>query len=399
VVSAGQRRYLEWCEKTGTTPVSPELAAERERWNQDDQPPASPRVGRHIRLTPASEIEPEPVIWAWEEDDGQGRIPAGSLSLAAGREGTGKSSFGIWMASEITRGTLPGTLQGVPRQVVYVAVEDSWKHTIVPRLIAAGADRSRIFRAEVVVDESAATTLSLPLDLAALEDAITSYGVGMVVLDPLMSMMGSTIDTHRNHEVRKALDPLAGLADRTGAVILGIAHFNKGSGTDASSLISGSGAFKDVARSILAFAVDSEDGLKVITQTKNSLGRLDLPSLAYRLISTKIETRKGMAEVGRFVLDGPTDRSVSEILGSHGDMDDRSERDEAAAWLSEYVTAQGEASASDALKAGMAAGFSRDTIKRAKGKAGVRSRKASFGAGWVWAMADTEESTKGAKGA
>ncbi|WP_158642422.1 AAA family ATPase [Actinomadura sp. WAC 06369] len=356
------------------------------------------RPGGRIRLTPASQIQPRPVVWAWE-DDGHGRIPAGSLISAAGREGTGKSSFGIWLASEITRGTLPGTLYGQPRQVVYVAVEDSWSHTLVPRLIAAGADLDRVYRAEAVVDEGETTTLSLPHDLAELESVITKHGVGLVVLDPLMSTIGGTIDTHRERDVRKALDPLARLADRTSAVVLGIAHFNKGTGTDASSLITGSGAFKNVPRAIFGFACDPDDGTRVMTQTKNSLGIGDLPSLAYRIVSAKVETTEGTAEVGRFVFDGQSDRSVAQILGDRTDPDERSERDEAAAWLDEYITAQGEAPANDVMKAGTAAGFSKDTLKRAKNRAGVESRKAAFGSGWVWAKVHTEGSTKGAKGA
>src|SRR5699024_3081841 len=47
---------------------------------------------RRARITWASQIEPEPVVWAWRDGE-HGRIPAGSLSVAAGREGTGKSSF------------------------------------------------------------------------------------------------------------------------------------------------------------------------------------------------------------------------------------------------------------------------------------------------------------------
>ena len=101
----------------------------------------------------------------------------------------------------------------------------------------------------------------------------------MVALDPLMSAISDTLDTHVNRQVRQALDPLARIADRTGAIVAGIAHFNKSGGTDASSLITASGAFKDVARFIFAFAADDDDGTKVITQTKNSLGHSDLPSL------------------------------------------------------------------------------------------------------------------------
>ena len=104
--------------------------------------------GRKLVLTPASEINPEPVVWAWE-DNGAGRIPAGSFGLFAGREGTGKSSFLIWMSAQVTKGDLPSAFKGDPRAVIYVAVEDSWKFTIVPRLMAAGADLTRVYRAEV----------------------------------------------------------------------------------------------------------------------------------------------------------------------------------------------------------------------------------------------------------
>ena len=61
-------------------------------------------------------------------------------------------------------------------------------------------------------------TLSLPADNGLLEEAITGSGVAMVALDPLMSAISDTLDTHVNRQVRQALDPLARMADRTGAV-------------------------------------------------------------------------------------------------------------------------------------------------------------------------------------
>jgi len=271
---------------------------------------------RKLLLTPASAIEPEPVVWAWE-DDGAGRIPAGSFGLFAGREGTGKSSFLIWKAAKITRGELDGAFKGEPRPVIYVAVEDSWKYTIVPRLMAAGADLTMVYRAEVETSEGETVTLSLPVDNKLMEQEIRRRQVALVALDPLMSAISDTLDTHVNRQVRQALDPLARMADRTGCIVAGIAHFNKSTGTDASSLITASGAFKDVARFIFAFAVD-EDGSSVITQTKNSLGRSNLPSLAYRIIEATVETGKGDARVGKLVLDGPSERTVQDILGDQG---------------------------------------------------------------------------------
>ncbi|WP_432064151.1 AAA family ATPase [Streptomyces sp. C10-9-1] len=338
---------------------------------------------RRLLLTRASDIEPEPTVWAWL-DDGQGRVPAGALSVAAGREGTGKSSFGMWMASHITSGTLPGNFHGQPRAVFYVAVEDSWKQTIVPRLIAAGANLDLVYRVEAVEAEYGETTLSLPQDNSLMEKAITEHGVALVVLDPLMSCIGKGIDTHRERDVRTALDPLARMADRTGAVLLGIAHFNKGASTDPASLITGSGAFKNVPRAVFGFARDDDNECRVMTQAKNSLGRADLPSLAYNIMSAEVPTRTGTAHVGRFVFTGQSTRSVDEILAA-GYETDRGERDEAADWLRGYLMDQGgEAPAKDVKKAAAADDISERTLQRAMRKAGVVSARAGFGKGAVW---------------
>ena len=147
----------------------------------DDRP-------RRARITWACEIEAEPVVWAWKEDDA-GRIPSGSLSVAAGREGTGKSSFGIWKTAHVTQGTLPGSFYGTPRRVFYVAMEDSWKYTLVPRLIAAGADLSMVGRFEVVSIDDEELTLSLPHDNALLEQEVDHHGIALVYR-PLLASSG-----------------------------------------------------------------------------------------------------------------------------------------------------------------------------------------------------------------
>ncbi|KAF2778581.1 AAA family ATPase [Streptomyces sp. OM5714] len=355
-----------------------------------------PQPARTLRLTRASDIEPEPVVWAWL-DEGEGRIPAGALTVAAGREGTGKSSFGMWMAAQITRGLLPGNFQDRPRAVFYVAVEDSWKQTIVPRLIGAGANLDLVYRVEAVEAEYGETTLSLPQDNSLMEKAIAEHDVALVVLDPLMSCIGKGIDTHRERDVRTALDPLARMADRTGAVLLGIAHFNKGSGTDPASLITGSGAFKNVPRAVFGFAKDDDNDCRVMTQAKNSLGRADLPSLSYNILSAEVPTRTGIAYVGRFVFTGQSTRSVDEILAA-GYETDRGERDDAAEWLRGYLMDQGgEAPAQDVKKAAAADDISVRTLQRAMGKAGVVSARSGFGKGSVWRIealtTDTQSDT------
>jgi hypothetical protein len=152
-------------------------------------------------------------VWAWwDEDDGQGRVPAGSLGLAAGRESVGKSSFAIWAAAQVTTGRLPGAFCGCPRAVIYVAVEDSWKYTIVPRLIAAGADLDLVYRAEVQVVEGETVLLSLPADNKLLEQGITGHDVALVVIDPLMSAISDTLDTRCAKPLTRSRASLTGPA-------------------------------------------------------------------------------------------------------------------------------------------------------------------------------------------
>ena len=68
---------------------------------------------RRLEVTWADTISPRKAEWAWEHE-GHGRIPVGSLSLVTGGEGVGKSSFGIWLAAQITRGARPGAYWDTP---------------------------------------------------------------------------------------------------------------------------------------------------------------------------------------------------------------------------------------------------------------------------------------------
>ena len=64
---------------------------------------------------------------------------------------------------------LKGVYFGQPRSVLVAATEDSWEHTIVPRLMAAGADLTRVYRVDVVAPDGVPLTLSLPVDVTAME--------------------------------------------------------------------------------------------------------------------------------------------------------------------------------------------------------------------------------------
>ncbi|WP_083666671.1 AAA family ATPase [Saccharomonospora sp. CUA-673] len=360
----------------------------------DEDPPPAPTGGRRVTLTPAAGIRLRPTYWLWD-----GRIPHGALTIGPGREGIGKSLFCAWLAARVTLGELPGLHLGQPRGVIYAATEDSWERTLAGRLIAAGADMQRVYRVEVEHVTGHTLPLSLPRDCDALAGEMAVHDIGLLVVDPLMSVVDATINVNQDRDLRGALEPLVRLADTAECAIFGLAHFNKASGTDVLSRITGSRAFSAVARAAIAFARDttSDDGTCVISQAKNNLGSLDLPSYRYTVESVELDTDEGPASWGRLVMLGETDVHVNELLDDAPPAKgEASERDEVRTWLREYLRSQGgSAPAADITEQGHAAGmYSKDQLKRAKTDIGARSVK--DGTAWVWRL-DEPDDTKGAR--
>jgi len=329
------------------------------------QPARRPRLERSLVLTPASGIVVKPVRWLWQD-----RVPTSALSLEAGREGIGKSIHAASLAADVTRGRLAGVYFGIPRSVIIAATEDSWSHTIVPRLLAAAADLDRIFRVEVRTADLIETTLSLPQDLDELERVIAEQDVALLVLDPLMSRLDSGLDTHKDSEVRKALEPLVALADRTGAAVLGLIHVNKSTTTDPLTSLMGSRAFAAVARAVLFVMTDPDDeSVRLLGQAKNNLGRSDLPTLSFRIDGVKVsDTGNGEVWCGKLEWVGESHRTIREALNAASESADaRSALQEAADWLGDYLTEQGGTAESKAVKdAGQKYGHSASTLKRAR---------------------------------
>lgn len=348
-----------------------------------------------LRLTPASTITVRPVQWLWE-----GRIALGTLALVAGREGIGKSILVYTLAADITRGRMAGAYHGQPRAVIVAATEDSWEHTIVPRLMAAGADLSRVYRVDAVTSDLVDTAVSLPRDLVALEQAIQNVGAAAVVLDPLLSRLDSGLDTHKDAEVRLALEPLVALAGATDAAVIGLIHVNKTQSSDALTLLMGSRAFAAVARSVLYAMTDPDDeGRRLLGTPKNNLGRTDLPTLAFRIVGEKVaDTSDGEVWTGRLQWDGEADRSIAEALAETAmATGDRTATSEAADWLLDYLNAQPDqrCESAAAKRDGAKDGHSREALRRACGRLGVVTQSSGFPRRSYWSLPSSSRHSAG----
>lgn len=336
----------------------------------------------------ASTIKSVRPKWLW-----YGRIPSGTITIFAGRGGEGKSTFALYLTALLNAGQLEGDLNGTTTTVLIISHEDDWGTVMVPRLKAAGANLDLVFKmsVETKIDENTLEIVpAFPMDGDKLREAILQTGAKLVLIDPIPSTMGG--DLHKVADVRRALDPLASIAQELDVAIIGVMHFNKGSG-NASDKLSGSHAFRDAVRSVLLFATDQDTEQRVVTIDKSNYSTARGDSFAFNLVSETVYTDDGeQSDVGRVEYLGDTDLDVESIINRQpGSDDDHEDRNAAQAFIVSYLEKQDdrEGIAGEILKAARAAGFTDNETKNARKRSKnprIESRKASFGGGWVWAL-------------
>jgi hypothetical protein len=342
---------------------------------------------RRVVLTPASQVRPKVVHWLWES-----RLPKGALTLLAGREGLGKSTLCVYLAAQVTRGTLAGQSFGKPASVVWVTSEDDPGYNVVPRLMAAGADLDRVHFLEVRLLSGGTVPPVLPLDLERVEATIREVGAVLMVVDPLVSVLDSRLDSHKDHSVRQALDPISKLARDAEVTVLGITHVGKSRQGDFSDRVLGSRGFTGAARSVLALMKDPDDPeerrLCLGLQKSNYGDRHAVPTLSIEVQSAIVPVGDEAASVGKVVMLGETTRSISDLLADSDDLGERADRDEAEDWLRTYLEERGgEAPAADIRKDCQKDGISYDTLKRRPcERLGVVKAKSGMRGGWLWSL-------------
>ena len=225
-----------------------------------------------VVLKCASDLTPSPVRWLW-----QYWLALGKLHILAGAPGQGKTTLAMAMAATVTiGGRWPDGSRCEPGNVLIWSGEDDPADTLLPRLMAAGADKSRCYFIDGAYKDGEVVPFDPARDMAQLVSAIQSIGgISLLIIDPVVSAV--TGDSHKNTEVRRALQPLVDLASACNCALLGITHFAKGGqGTDPSQRVVGSVAFTAVARVVMVAAkVKGEDGgedNRILARTKSNIG-------------------------------------------------------------------------------------------------------------------------------
>jgi hypothetical protein len=327
-----------------------------------------------------SDVKPERVRWLWD-----GRIALGKLNLVDGDPGTGKSAATTDLAARVSVGKpWPDGSECRAGGVVILSAEDGLADTIRPRFDAAGGDPSKAVAVSTVPDaEGNERQIAIPDDLATIEAAIERVGAVLVVVDPLMAFLPGDVNSHRDQDVRRALAPLARLAERTGAAVVVVRHLNKGVGGNALYRGGGSIGIVGAARSGLLIAKHPEDDRRrVLASIKSNLAA-PAPSLVFGLEST---------EAGAVRVDwkGESNLNAEALLSAPTDHEERSALSEAQDFLRE-VLADGPLPSKDVEDEGRGAGIAKRTLDRARQSLGVTSERKGEagkrgGGTWYWTL-------------
>ena len=366
-----------------------------QRHNQSTQAQPPQSSARTAVLIKAGTMQPEAINWAWKN-----RFAFGKLALIAGDPGLGKSTVLFDIVARHSVGEVFPCGEGRAQQCesVILTAEDGLRDTCIPRLIAAGADLSKIYfltgtKAEGAADDDE-VMFDLAKDIAALRAAFKAKpNIRIFVIDPLTAYLGAGTKAKENAEVRRVLAPLVKLAEETGVLVLVNSHLNKGAGKALYRVLD-SIAFIALGRTVhlVIRDADNPDNVKFICD-KTNIGSKPL-GLTYLIQKTWITAPQTGEEIetsqiswGSQHIDETADEALAE------ERSDPTMTDDAVAFL-QIVLANGPMKVADIEREAREARVLGDDQQLSKSKPfqsakkilRVAAHKAGFAEGWTWTL-------------
>jgi len=384
----------------GNDPLPPETPAEakaRERHKlekakaREQLPPsAGHNKGPRLEIIDYDKVEGQNIDYIWHE-----RLARGKHTIWAGIGGYGKSQLMYDAAARISRNSEWPCHEGQAPQgsVIFLNAEDDPRDMTQPRLVAAGADLKFIKGVKAKVDEKGGKKkFNLLTDLDLLYRVCRERGdVVMVVVDPLGSYLGGEIDSHRDTELRNALDPISEFAASLGCAISSVAHFNKATSmASAINRVMGGAAFVNAPRCAMGILGDPDDDkARLVLGLKTNIGGLP-QGLRYTLetVDAGWDRRTDPPKVIRathVVYSGHTDLSADAVV-SWTKEKDAPQRETAEAFLQAFL-ANGPKLAKEIKAAAEAHCITSATLRRAKDMVGVEAVPSSdVPPVWSWRL-------------
>ena len=266
------------------------------------------KVNRLVYKT-ADTLSPKRPRWLWD-----GWIPLQAITLIAGVEGLGKSTYALHLAARLTRGTLEGEYFKKPVNVSLYMTEDDPLSIIVPRLLAAGADMKRIaFIEGQQKGDNNIQPISIERDIDVLKSHIVERDAKVLILDPIVTRLDDKRDSNNYRDVRTVLETLGQILQKNNAVCIGVTHFNKSTGPIENRVI-GSRAWRAVVRSLVCIHRDEEnENERIVTHSKCNYGPSQ-QSLRFGFENVKVGADDGNIVASKIIELGVSDLSDNDAM-------------------------------------------------------------------------------------
>ena len=353
-------------------------------------------VTNGLRVIRARDVVTERTEWWWAD-----RIPKGKITLFAGKPGCGKSFVVIDFIARLTTGRdFPNGCKNPwgPRECLLAASEDDPSDTLVPRLIAAGADLDKVqiilwsTGKKIVGDKpkKRQRMLQLSKDTKLLKKALQENpNIALVAIDPMTSYFGA--DANKDSEIRPIMDALSEACRASRAAFIGVMHYNKKSDVAALEKILGASSIVGSARTVWAFSRDPEDKtVRHMSCAKNNLSK-NHRGMKYKIGERLVSFSDGTEDaVGYVEWMGETEEDADEVLAKERDTakNPKDSKLEEAKVLVQTELARGEQRASSMFRLGEARNISTETMRRAYRSLGVVPYQKN--GGWWWALPGME---------
>ena len=252
--------------------------------------------------------------------------------------------------------------------MIILAAEDDAADTIVPRLIAAGANLTGVHVVKAVRgDDGVERAFSLAVDLDRLEKEYDLQRVRLLIVDPISAYLGTAKRTgiNRNHgaDVRTVLGRLATFAAQHDLGVLAISHLNKTSGARAITRIMGSLEWVAVPRAVFLVTEEAGTDRRLFLPLKNNLAP-DRFGYAFR-IEDRVVARD--IKTSAVVWDHePVTITADEALAAAA-----KKRTSGAIDFLEQVLSDGPVDQTEIVRLGKEAGYSEKNLRTAREKLGV----------------------------
>lgn len=344
---------------------------------------ASPSPISSLQILNMAKIQAQAINWLWS-----GWLPLGKLTILAGAGGCGKTNLLLALIATITtEGVFPdGTKCDTSGKVLIYSTEDDPNDTLLPRLIANGADLSKIdFIAGRINEKGEREPFDPTKDLPLLYDyAKQNPDIKLLMIDPIISAIGG--DSNKATDVRRALQVVVDFAQEFNCAVVGITHFSKGtSGSSPADRIIGSQAFTALARMVWSAAKREDENDCILVRAKSNISTLD-GGIRYQIES---ETVLENIETTKTVWLGTVEGTAKELLNEAETSENSSSAfDEAKDFLIDLLSPVESMASKEVKQHSKDAAISWRTIERASAELKIKKSRPQGESSWHWKLPD-----------